>query len=219
MQTNFFRYILLFIAFIGKSYSYTGYTIDTEGKNVVTTNIKGQSGFNSIALTEKGTLIKYKSDSSILSTYEFTNSNILNQEYSKSFICQYKTNNVVLTRDNKIFEITFGSNGENTLNHIADISQTIENLHCNYNANKYIYTYLTGNSKVYNFKVSDKSPVTSSSQANSILSSHCLLCDASLVLCMNIISEPESSINKLTYFYHNSDSSFASRARAEGPCP
>ena len=207
MLANFFQFILIFITFICKSYSYQGYTIDTEGKNVITTNIKGQNGFNSIAITEIGTLIKYKSDSSILSTFKFSNSNILNQGYSKSFICQYKSNNVILTRDKIIFEITFGSNGEVTLSKVVEAPQNIQNLHCNYNANKYIYTYLTDNSKKYNFKASDKSLVTSSSQTNSLLSSSCFLSDTSLVLCINIISEPNTNTNKLTYFYHNSDSS------------
>ena len=205
MLSNLFKIILIFTIFICKSYSYKGYTIDTEGKNVVTTSIRDQSGFNSIAFTEIGTLIKYKSDSSILSTYKFTN-NDLNQRYNKSFICQYSSNKVVLTRDTTIFEITFGSNGVDTLEKIGgNINPNITNLHCNYASKKYIYTYLSSNSKVYYFKASDKNLVTSSSQAHSIISSSCFLSDASLVLCINIISE--SNTNKLAYYYHNSDSS------------
>jgi hypothetical protein len=193
MLSNFFKFIFIFITFICKSYSYNGFTIDTEGKNIVTTSIRDQSGFNSIAFTEIGTLIKYKSDSSILSTYKFTN-NDLNQRYNKSFICQYSSNKVVLTRDKTIFEITFGSNGVDTLEKIGgNINPNITNLHCNYASKKYIYTYLSSNSKVYYFKASDKNLVTSSSQANSIISSSCFLSDTSLVLCINIVSESNTN--------------------------
>ena len=119
MIRSHFNFIFLFISFFYKSFSIpipTGFTIDIEGQNVVTTKIKDQSEFTSIALTEIGTLIKYKSDSSILSTQKLLG---LDTGYTKSFICQYQTNKVALTRDSKVYEITFNPNG-------IDYLQTLE---------------------------------------------------------------------------------------------
>ena len=113
----YFKLLLLFLSFIGKSLTdqaNIGFTIDTEGKRVITTQITGQTEFSAIAFTEIGTLIKYKSDTSIVSTKKFTDNDIIDITTS-SFICQYATNKVVLTRDKKIFEITFNSNGEDSL--------------------------------------------------------------------------------------------------------
>ena len=160
----YFKLLLLFLSFIGKSLTdqaNIGFTIDTEGKRVITTQISGQTEFSAIAFTEIGTLIKYKSDTSIVSTKKFEVDDT--NAYTKSFICQYATNKVVLTRDKKIFEITFNSNGEDSLTFKEEANQIITNLHCN--NNKYIYTYLSSDSTSYNFKVSGSSLITSSSQA------------------------------------------------------
>ena len=193
--------LILFFCFIGKSLSAkanTGFTIDTEGKKVVTTQITGQNEFTAIAFTEIGSLIKYKSDTSIVSTKKFEDPDL--NSYTKSFICQYSINKVVLTRDKKIFEITLNSDGD-TLEKKGEANRVITNLHCNFN--KYIYTYLSSDSKSYNFKVSDKTLITTTSQTNTILSSSCFLSGSSLVLCINIIDETK----KLLYYYHNSGSS------------
>ena len=92
MILNNLIFIFVFILFIYYSYCFKGFTIDTLGKNVSTAKITGQGDCTSIALTEEGTLIKYKSDSSIISTYKFSNSNVLAKDYSKSFMCQYSNN-------------------------------------------------------------------------------------------------------------------------------
>ena len=206
MSRNYFKFILLFISFICKTFSNPtnkGFTIDTEGKNVVTTKITDQGEFYAIAFTEIGTLIKYKSDTSIITTKKFPEFGT-NSGYTKSFICQYSTNKLVLTRDKKIYEITLSSTGDDTLTQISpDSQEIISYLHCNYNQNKYIYTYLRSDSKAYHFKVNDKSLVTSSSISDTILSSSCILLDSSLVLCINIIA----GTKKLLYYYHNSGSS------------
>ena len=197
----YFKLFLLFLSFIGKSLTdqaNIGFTIDTEGKKVITTQITGQTEFSAIAFTEIGTLIKYKSDTSIASTQKFTENGISGYTTS-SFICQYTTNKVVLTRDKKIFEITFNSNGEDSLTFKEEANQIITNLHCN--NNKYIYTYLSSDSTSYNFKVSGSSLVTVSSQA--LLSSSCFLSNSNQVLCINIIQDS----TKLSYYYHNSGSS------------
>ena len=197
----YFKLILFFFCFIGKSLSAKankGFTIDTEGKKVVTTQITGQNEFTAIAFTEIGSLIKYKSDTSIVSTKKFEDPDL--NSYTKSFICQYSINKVVLTRDKKIFEITLNSDGD-TLEKKGEANRVITNLHCNFN--KYIYTYLSSDSKSYNFKVSDKTLITTTSQTNTILSSSCFLSGSSLVLCINIIDETK----KLLYYYHNSGSS------------
>ena len=196
-----FIFIFIFIQFIYISYCFKGFTIDTEGKNVSTAKISNQGECTSIAFTEKGTLIKYKSDSSIISTYEFPNKEILSTDiYYKSFMCQYSTNKVIVTRDKKIFEIEFASSGDDILKSIAEAPSDIISLHCN--LNNYIYTYLSSNSKQYNFKISNKN-VISKSYSNTILSSSCLFLSSSLVLCINIIKAEK----KIQYIYHNLQSS------------
>ena len=196
-----FIFIFIFIQFIYISYCFKGFTIDTEGKNVSTAKISNQGECTSIAFTEKGTLIKYKSDSSIISTYEFPNKEILSTDiYYKSFMCQYSTNKVIVTRDKKIFEIEFASSGDDILKRIAEAPSDIISLHCN--LNNYIYTYLSSNSKQYNFKISNKNLI-SKSYSNTILSSSCFLLSSSLVLCINIIKAEK----KIQYVYHNLQSS------------
>ena len=196
-----FIFIFIFIQFIYISYCFKGFTIDTEGKNVSTAKISNQGECTSIAFTEKGTLIKYKSDSSIISTYEFPNKEILSTDiYYKSFMCQYSTNKVIVTRDKKIFEIEFASSGDDILKSIAEAPSDIISLHCN--LNNYIYTYLSSNSKQYNFKISNKNLI-SKSYSNTILSSSCFLLSSSLVLCINIIKAEK----KIQYVYHNLQSS------------
>ena len=201
MIRSHFNFIFLFISLFYKSFSIpipTGFTIDIEGQNVVTTKITDQTEFYAIAITELGTLIKYKSDSSILSTQKLQD---LSPGYTKSFICQYKTNKVALTRDNKVYEITFDSNGEASLTQKPDSSSIITYLHCNKNKNMYIYTYLSAENK-YHFKLSDNTIFNSNSLDDSIQSSSCFLLDSffSQILCINIIA----SQKKLNYYYHSS---------------
>ena len=186
-----------------------GFTIDTEGKNIVTAKISNQGDCEFIAFTEKGTLIKYASNSSIISTQDLS-SNSLTTGYSKSFMCQYLTNKIVVTRDKSIFEITLNSNGEDSLTKIKDISQNIIYLHCY--SNKYIYTYLSNDNKKYYFVIRDNSNadkiVNSNEQTNKISSSSCFIVSDSLVLCINILNDQK----KLIYFYHdlNSDTTLPS---------
>ena len=192
-------FIFAFVQFIYNSFCFKGFTIDTEGKNVYTTKITGQGDCTSIALTQEGTLIKYKSDSSIITTYKFTD---ITKTFDKSFMCQYTTNKVVLTRDKSLYEIEFASNGNVALRKILDAPDKIISLHCQMNINNYIYTYLSSNSKKYNFKVGNNNSPSSKTYSNTILSSSCFLLSSSLALCINIIN----SQNKIQYTYHNPQS-------------
>ena len=203
MILNNLIFIFVFILFIYYSYCFKGFTIEIQGKNILTAKITGQGDCTSIALTEEGTLIKYKSDSSIISTYKFSNSNVLVKGYSKSFMCQYSNNKVVLTRDKSIYEIEFKSNGVDTIIKIGDVSENIISLHCDKTTNNYIYTYLSSNSQQYMFKLSNNnSPYDSASQSNTISSSSCFIISSTLVLCINIINAQK----KIQYFYHNPQS-------------
>ena len=197
MIRSHFNFIFLFISLFYKSFSIpipTGFTIDIEGQNVVTTKITGQTEFYAIAITEIGTLIKYKSDSSILSIHKLPD---LNMVYTKSFICQYHNKKVVVTRDKKIFEITFDSEGEPSLETKQDSPSMITYLHCNKENNKYIYTYLS-TEYIYNFKLSDNTISNNNPLTGSILSSSCFLLDSSFsILCINIIANQK----KLIYYY------------------
>ena len=209
MILNNLIFIFVFILFIYYSYCFKGFTIDTQGKNVSTAKITGQGDCTSIALTEEGTLIKYKSDSSIISTYKFSNSNVLAKDYSKSFMCQYSNNKVVLTRDKSIYEIEFKSNGVDTIIKIGDVSENIISLHCDKTTNNYIYTYLSSNSQQYMFKLSNNnSPYNSASQSNTISSSSCFIISSTLVLCINIINAQKKntiflSQSPIAYFNSN----------------
>ena len=207
MLSNFFIIVLLLVSFICKSFCTKGFTIETEGKNVVTTKITNQDKFSAIALTEAGTLFKYNSSSSIVSTTNF-HTQLSTGYSSSSFICQYETNKVVLTRDKKIFEITLDSNEADTI--IQKTPESPENivyLHCN--SNKYIYTYLTESSKKYNAKTSDNKIIIGTTQSNTILSASCFLADSSLALCTYIIKGQ----TKLSYSYHSLDSSSTATTR------
>ena len=202
MILYYFTFIFLFICFISKSFCYKGFTIDTQGKNVVTTKVTNQGDCSSVAFTEIGTLIKYKSDSSIISTKKLSNSNLGTEYTQSSFICQYTNNELVLTRDKKIFKITLNTNGGDSITYVGQESQgNIDYLHCN--MNKYIYTYLTDASKKHNAKTSDNKSISGALQSNEILSSSCFLVDSSLALCIIIIKGEK----KLKYYYHNLDSS------------
>ena len=202
MILYYFTFIFLFICFISKSFCYKGFTIDTQGKKVVTTKVTNQGDCSSVAFTEIGTLIKYKSDSSIISTKKLSNSNLGTEYTQSSFICQYTNNELVLTRDKKIFKITLNTNGGDSITYVGQESQgNIDYLHCN--MNKYIYTYLTDASKKYNAKTSDNKSISGTLQSNEILSSSCFLVDSSLALCIIIIKGEK----KLKYYYHNLDSS------------
>ena len=198
MKPNLFFKILIFTYLLYYIYCYKGFTIDSEGKNVITTKIINQE-FTSIALTEKGTLIKYKSDSSILSTQKFTLNSLISG-YTKSFMCQYSDNRVILTRDYNLFEITFNSDGNSSINAKGgSSSENIIYLHC-INQN-YIYTYLSSDSLTYGFRTRDDKHL-SNSQANAISSASCFLLDSTLVLCINIVN----SEKKLYYYYFNLNS-------------
>ena len=191
MYINNFIFILISLPY--SIFCFKGFTIDTKGKQVVTTKIQGRADYTSIALTEIGTLIKYKSDSSIVSAEKFSNSNILS-DYTRSFMCQYSTNKVVFTRDKKIFEINLNSG---TLELKDTITEQIIFLQCDINLNKYIVTYLTTDLKKYYFKINDNS--NGQNELSLVISlSSCFLLDSSLVLCINIIL----SQKKIYYYYH-----------------
>ena len=180
MYINNFIFILISLPY--SIFCFKGFTIDTKGKQVVTTKIQGRADYTSIALTEIGTLIKYKSDSSIVSAEKFSNSNILS-DYTRSFMCQYSTNKVVFTRDKKIFEINLNSD---TLELKDTITEQIIFLQCDMNLNKYIVTYLSTDLKKYYFKINDNS--NGQNELSLVISSSsCFLLNYSLVLCIIII--------------------------------
>ena len=62
-----YKYILLLNA-LNIYYCYKSFTIDSEGKNIITTKVTNFGECTSIAITQKGSFIKYKSDSSIISS-------------------------------------------------------------------------------------------------------------------------------------------------------
>ena len=216
MFLSFFLFIIIVNSFLKCLTSTSvkavqGFTIDTEGKNVVTTEITNQGDCKFIAFTEKGTLIKYALNSSIISAKDISNNQLTTTEtYSKSFMCQYLINKIVVTRDKEIFEITLNSNGEDSLTKKGATPENIISLHCNYNSGNYIYTYLLDDNKKYNFVVHDSSnnPKTeySNTLTNVISSSSCFIESSSLVLCINILNEQK----QLMYFYHDLNSASTS---------
>jgi len=216
MFLSFFLFIIIVNSFLKCLTSTSvkavqGFTIDTEGKNVVTTEITNQGDCKFIAFTEKGTLIKYALNSSIISAKDISNNQLTTTTpYSKSFMCQYLINKIVVTRDKEIFEITLNSNGEDSLTKKDTTPENIISLHCNYNSGNYIYTYLSDDNKKYNFVVHDSSnnPKTeySNTLTNAISFSSCFIESSSLVLCINILNEQK----QLMYFYHDLNSAFTS---------
>ena len=173
------------------------FTIDSNGGNIITTNIQNYEEFSSIAITNKGTFIKYKSDSSIIST-EIKEDLAFIDSYIKAFMCQYSTNKVILIRDDEIKEIELDTNGNvNTVSNAITL-QNIVSLQCNIQNSLFVITYLTGtdDQKNYNFKVYDSLSSEkysfSSTDLSEIVSSSCILLDKNddnnfHVLCLNVL--------------------------------
>ena len=182
------------------------FTIHSEGKDVITSRVYNQGECSSIAITHMGAFIKYKSDSSIISSQikdelklESTISN------SKDFMCQYATNKVILIRNEKMTEITLDGNGSFSSKSEVTNSNSIISLQCNLNLGYYVITYLTDYDKKYNFKIypssfSLKKDYSSGIISGTLLSSSCILIDNSHVLCINTLS------TKIIYYYHKLNS-------------
>ena len=198
-----YKYIL-FLNALNLYFCFKSFTIDSEGKNIITTKVTNFGECTSIAITQKGSFIKYKSDSSIISSKKYSFLEETNN-YEKSFLCQSSSNKIILTRDNKITEIILNSDGDpiDSPFFTFEENEQITFLYCNINLNKYIITYLTEGSTKYNFKtfITIDNPIdtyTSDSPID-IVTSSCLLLESSLFLCINILS----SERKIQYFYHN----------------
>ena len=179
------------------------FTIHSEGKDVITSRVYNQGECSSIAITHMGAFIKYKSDSSIISSQvkDELKSTISN---SKDFMCQYATNKVILIRNQMMTEITLDGNGNFLSKSEVSNSNLIISLQCNLNLGYYVITYLTDDDKKYNFKIYPSSfslKKDYSSGINSvILSSSCILIDNSHVLCINTLS------TQIFYYYHKLNS-------------
>ena len=199
----FLRIFLLFSIFY-ENFSLKKFTIHSEGKNIITSKVSNQGECTSIAITQEGRFIKYKSDSSIISYKDYED---LKTEFeSNYFMCQYNTNNIILIRDKEIIKFTLDGNG----NINSDISKSnfvysIISLQCNNGL--YIITYFTDNTnKNYKFEVYSSSSLQYQYQYNSniadssFISSSCILIDDSNVLCINALE------NEIKYFYYKKNS-------------
>ena len=185
--------LVLFFLFFFHVNCIKKYSIDFRGKNIITIKLNSNIGdCSSIAITEKGSYIRYKSDSSIISSKSFDNlywpSTI---SYSKSFICQYENEKIIMTRGDKdIYEITLTNSEDITivkkeLTSELYSSTSIFSLQCNIEKNKYIITAKTESSSYYD---NSNNILSFSSPDNSIKYSSCFFVDTSKILCIKVFS-------------------------------
>ena len=190
-----FLNLILFSLFLYHFNCLKKFTIDSQGGNIITIKLKEILGeCSSIAITDKGTLIRYKSDSSIIS-FEEGDNNILSSPNAKFFICQYAQNEIILIKGLTISKITLTNNEEFNIANLGEISGQIFSLQCNFEQ-KYIITYK--NEDYYIIKIHDGSNVReiSNSNDNSIKYSSCFFVDESHILCINVLS------SEIKYVYY-----------------
>ena len=192
--------LILFFLIIYFIYCLKKFTIHSQGKNIITTKVTNQGECSSIAITQKGRFISYKSDSSIMSFKNYDNDpNLITPQNSDYFMCQFSNNDIILIRGTEMFEIRLDGNGNlESKSDIAEIGGNIKSLQCN--LGYYIITYLTEEiDKKYNFKIYHSSHLRNefhSPENSAILSSSCLLIDNFHVLCINTYS------SEIKYYYH-----------------
>ena len=190
--------IFLILSFLYEYYSLKKFTIHSEGKNIITSKVSNQGECKSIAITQGGSFIKYKSDSSIISSEIIEI--LTTTEETNYFMCQFSDNHIILIRNKEMTKIELDGNG-NIINPIqkTSMSDPIISLQCN--LGYYIITYLTNANKTYNFKIYSSTSISpkntfTSTQNSAFISSSCLLIDNSHVLCINALPE------KISYYYH-----------------
>ena len=199
-----FLNLILFSLFLYHFNCLKKFNIDSQGGNVIAMKLNAPKGdCSSIAITDIGTFIKYKSDSSIISVSKnFPNLNGPNSPYKKSFICQYNDNNIILTRDNNVYRIALNGTGDiiscspSVIDGISPSTDSIFSLQCNSYAEKYIITYSIGS----NFYIYDGAnniiSFDNSGYDEQIKYSSCFFYDDSYILCINVLSK------KTKYIYY-----------------
>ena len=178
------------------------YSIDYRGKNIITIKLNPPIGnCSSIAIIEAGSYIRYKSDSSIISSKYFENLNWPSTiSYSKSFISQYEDKKIILTRGDKhIYKITLTESEDITTQKEELTSEfyssvSIFSLQCNNEYHKYIITAKTELSSQYD---STKNILSFSSPDNSIKYSSCFFVGESNILCIKVFSSKTKYVDYL----------------------
>ena len=195
---------ILLLIYIYQYYSLEKFTIESEGKNIVTTKVSNKGDCSSIAITQTGVFIQYRSDSSIISSNKVDP--LSTTKDSKYFMCQFSNDEVILVRDTEMIEIKLDENGkyESSLEK-KEIENTEKIIYLQCNLGKYIITYLNDDKNKYYFDVYSSSyfPVYSFNydMPLTLITSSCLLIYNSQVLCINTFS------SEIKYYYHILDSS------------
>ena len=194
--------LFLFFSIIYYIYCLQKFTIHSQGKNIITTKVTNQGECSSIAITQEGGFIRYKSDSSIMSFNNFDSGdiNLQTSEQSNYFMCQISNNNIILVRGNEMIKIILDGKGNiHSIDERINLNRNIISLQCN--LGNYIITYLTEDNKCH-FKILD-SIYTFNCQDN-FKSSSCFLVDNIHVLCINTYS------SEIKYFYYSLSTSTTS---------
>ena len=142
---------LLLFSIIYNYYCLKKFTIHSEGKNIITAKVTNQDICSSIAITQNGAYIRYKSDSSIISLKIYNEDiDLTTDQDSNYFMCQFSTNLIILFRGTEMTEIILDGKG-NLVSKESSITPNIISLQCN--LGNYIITYLTDDNKKYNYKI------------------------------------------------------------------
>ena len=188
-----FLNLILFSIFLYHINCIKKFSIDSQGGNIITIKLKQKKGeCSSIAITEKGTFIKYASNSSIISVSEVVPNLVwTSPSYTKSFICQYDDNNIILTRDNNAYKITLNEDdiscSQISISTISPIS--LISLQCNYDIHNYIVSYSDeSRSNFYIYYDSNNINIFSNSNGDQIKYYSCFFVDTTQILCINVLS-------------------------------
>ena len=205
--------IIYLLSLIYKCYSLKKFTIHSEGENVITSKVSIHGECSAIAITQKGSFIKYRENSSIIS--HKIQDDLITSEHSKYFMCQFSTNKLILIRGNEIKEIEINEDGDfqSKENKESENSYSIFSLQCK--TGYYIFTYLSDDDKKYNFKMYKNSNPFKSDELESenlvpFISSSCLLLDNNHVLCINTLS------SEMEYIYHELSLSTCRKINSDG---
>lgn len=186
--------LILFSLFLYQVTCIKKFSIDSQGGNVITIKLKYKLGdCSSIAITDKGTFIRYKSDSSIISAKKYEQ--LQSTSNKKPFICQYDRKKIILIREEEhILKITLNENENDdiTIENKGSISYKLFSLQCKYEQNKYIITYLDGGHikivKIEAYDDSNSIGTFTETSDNSMIFSSCFFVDGSHILCINVLS-------------------------------
>ena len=193
-----FLNLILFSLFLYHFNCIKKFTIDSQGGNIITIKLKENLGeCSSISITQKGTFIRYRSNSSIISKIE-GNNNILSSPNAKFFICQSAKKEIILIERQSVYKITLTDNCEFSPEHLRELSGQILSLQCYYEQ-KYIITYIDEN---YNIEIHGtlNDRTITHSYDNSIKYSSCFFVVESNILCLNVLS------SEIKYDYYDESS-------------